>query len=483
MKQYFRNHLVPVSIMMTLIILAIYPALTFVSVQAQDRDPRNYYPDGCVPSESGWQRAPEAEEYVLTRLNQWRVGVGLYPLSRNTRLDLVASQQATFISPYAPFEDERFHTVGDYSAWHTDVLGQSVRERLRRNGWPVYDNGQVIGAEIAAYFPDVSGALDFWQTSRVHNMTATRPGFREAGVYVMCWKRWLLTYVVLAARPDFVPVSYDPYSNALYLSDESRSFGLPNTGFKPDYIQILDMGGSRLHREEWLVWDDVVQLPANAPDRIQVLFTDGVTRLRTEIDINVNRTFPSQPTPTPIPTITPTPSPTEGPSPTPTLFPTATIVPSATPAARSGDDVYDITLYYNSQFISFVNESGTYLDLEALAVNSPHIPPFNRSMTFFAQPFVDGGGSLEFFPPNTCIQAFSRTRFDGPGVDPPTCLRRVAWRGALEPGERFWLHESFEVTYGLEVIASCPGLRVRNQDATCSFDLPDEARLHERPAG
>jgi hypothetical protein len=289
----------------------------------------------------------------------------------------------------------------------------------------------------------------------------------------MCWKGWLLQMVVMASRPNYVPVTYDPYTNSLFLGDESNSYLNPNSGFQPDFVQILDTGRNRLHAEEWLVWNEVLQLPENAPDRIILVFTDGVTLLETEIDINVDRTFPAQATPTPLPTITPTMLPTTGP--TPTVFvPTPTLIPTVTPLPRDGNN-YDVVIYYNEDFVSVVNESGRFANFRPLAITSNSLPPFSRSMTFFALPYVLGGGKLENFPPFYCVQAFSGARFTGPGKDPNTCVRRVSWRNALTPGERYWLRSSFEMTYGLEVVASCQGLQVRNSQSECGFDLPEGA--------
>ncbi len=459
----------------TVAILTLAVLLAFVVTPAhlQDRDPRDYYPDGCTYDNNQWLRAPQAEEFVLTRLNQWRVALGVYPLQRNAQLDLIAAQQASFIAPNAPFGDDRFIAEGDFSAWHTDVLGQGIDSRLERNGWPVYDTGRIIGAEIAAYFPDVSGAINFWQTSSVHSTTVSRPGLREAGVYVMCWRGWLLQYVVMASRPNYVAVTYDPYSNALFLTDESSSFLLPNRGFRPDFVQIRDLGGNRLHEAEWLIWNEVVQLPPNAPDRLVIAFTDGVTVLETEIDINRDRTFPSQPTPTPIPTSTPTQMPTVGPSPT-VFVPAPTLVPSPTPPPNNGDN-YDIAIYYNEDYVTIVNESGRFANLQPMAIVSEILPPFSRGMSFFALPYIEDGGDLENFAPGACVQAFSRARYDGPGRNPTSCTNRVAWRSALRPGERFWLRPRFEITYGLQMIASCSGLQVRDARMVCGFDLPESA--------
>ena len=415
-------------------------------------------------------RAPEAEDFILTRLNQWRLALGLTPFSRNQQLDEIARQQANYMSRFAPFSDARFNQEGVFSVWHQDVIGRDILDRLKFSGWPANNRGAYIGSEIAAYYTSVSDAIGFWQNSQVHSRTTLTPGFREAGVTTLCWRGWLLTYVVFASQPQTLTATYDPYLNALFLGDESRSYLEPNTGFRPDFLQITDEFGNRIHEEEWLLWDDVIRLPVKPPGRFNVFATDGVTSLTLDVDINRDRTFPSQPTPTMTPTATPSPLPTAGPSPT-RFVPTATLVPSPTPPPRNGDS-YDMMIYYNVDYYAIVNESGQRVNLSPLTITSGGFPFFQRNFSYLAFPYIQNGGSIESFPIGGCVQGFSGERFDGPGSNPDTCTVQAAWRSALEPGERFWLRRSFEINYGLEIIASCPGLVIRQGTGVCGFDLP-----------
>jgi len=203
-----------------------------------------------------------------------------------------------------------------------------------------------------------------------------------------------------------------------------------------------------------------------------------VTTITKLVDLRDDRIFPSQADPTATPTWTPTATSTLGPSPT-AYVPTATFVPTSTPNALSGNN-YDIVLYYNQNYISIVNETGQHVNLEPMGFTADEFPIFEIGMPFLAQPFINRGGDLSFFPPNSCIQAFSGARFTGPGEDPASCIRRVAYRNALEPSERFWLRPNFEITYGLQVVAGCQGLQVYVQEAHCGFDLPEFALEHER---
>jgi hypothetical protein len=463
------------SLIFSLVLLCIVGA---IPSYVQDADSRNYYPVICTGDSDEWVEAPEAEEYVLTRLNQWRLSVGVMPLERNDLLDRVAGQQLSYIRGFAPFDMAPFNNADDFRPWHTDVTGGTVLRRLERNGWPRFDNGVMVASEIAAYYPTISQSINFWQRSTVHNRTATLGGFREVGVRTQCWHGWLLTYVVMASRPDTLTVVFDPHTNALYFGDESRSYSGDVLGFRPDFYQIQDRSGRRMHADEWLIWNDVIQLPPASPQELRIIFTDGVTTITKEINLRENRIFPSQADPTATPTWTPTATSTLGPSPT-AYVPTATFVPTTTPSSISSAG-YDIVLYYNQNYITIVNESRQHVNLEPLGFTSDEFPIFEIGMSFLAQPFINLGGNIASFPPHSCVQAFSGARFTGPGEDPLTCVRRVAYRNALEPSERFWLRPNFEITYGLQVIAGCQGLQVYVQEAHCGFDLPDFALEHER---
>jgi hypothetical protein len=467
MWKRFRHVLIASMMLTMLCILGVIPAYV------QDRDSRDYYPMNCDSDNDEWIQAPEAEEFVLTRLNQWRLSVGVSPLERNDLLNRVASQQLGYISQFAPFSLPPFGGVDNFRPWHLDATGGLVADRLERNGWPSYDTGLIIGSEIAAYYPDINQSINFWQRSPVHNSTATLSGLREVGIHVECWKGWLLTYVVMASRPQTLTVIYDPHTNALYFGDESRSYANYNIGFRPDFYQMQDMNGNRLHQADWLVWGPVVQLPPNAPNQMRIVFTDGVTSLTRDVDLNHDRIFPSQANPSATPTLTPSATATDGPSPTPRLS-SATVTATSTPPAINGNN-YDIVLYFNQGYITLVNETGQRVNLEPLAFHSFDFPVFEIGMPFLAQPFIDQGGDLSRFPANSCIQAFSSERFTGPGENPTSCLRRLAYRSALEPSERFWLRTNFQISFGLQTIASCQGLQVYSQNAVCGFDLPDFA--------
>ena len=133
-----------------------------------------------------------------------------------------------------------------------------------------------------------------------------------------------------------------------------------------------------------------------------------------------------------------------------------------------------MVIYYNEDYFTIVNESGRELNWELLAVQAAEFPPFQRNMEYFARYYTLNGGDLGAFPPNACLQVFSLERFNnGPGPRPDSCERLISWRSALEPGERFWLRDTFRINYNLNVVASCPGLVIRSDELSCGFDLPE----------
>jgi hypothetical protein len=319
-----------------------------------------------------------------------------------------------------------------------------------------------LAGEIAAYYPNVAGAVNFWQHSTVHRDTVQISGFREVGVYSICRRGWLLSYVVLGGRPGVLPVTYDPVSRALFLT---RDVSFYTDKFIPAFVQILGADGLRLHQDEWLVWSDVMQLPAYSGDEITVVMTDGITEVRTAVNLYEDRIFPSQPTP--MPTITPTPHPTSTPvliTATP-LPPTPIPSPTPLPQDLSG---YDIVLYYNINSITLVNQSGGPLNLAPLAVRS-NFPILERSGSWWGAYY---GGDLTRVPDRFCMQAYAGEIFNGPDRRPQTCSRLSSVRGNLRVGERFWLGRQFEVLYYRQVVAVCSGVRLTEESATCSFDLP-----------
>ncbi len=285
-----------------------------------------------------YPRDVSVEDEILGELNRWRIRIGLDPLARNADLDFLAMEQARYMAPRIPFLGE--------TEFHLDQYGYGIVGRARLFGWPGYDiPSRLVISEIAAYFPDVAGSINFWQTSRIHNAAVTTAGFREAGVAVLRHRNWILTYVVMGGRPNVLPVTYDAGRNVLFLSRDRSLYG---DNFRPTRVRILDEFGERVHDQEWLVWSNRLLLPRGANGTITVIQTDGIRESRWTLNLYDSRVFPADPTPTPSntpqPTRTPTPilvtaTPTPVlPTPTPTATPNPWDIPTPPPLPPPPDN-------------------------------------------------------------------------------------------------------------------------------------------------
>ncbi len=94
----------------------------------------------------------------MDKLNGWRLRKKLQPLHRNPDLDKLAMLQASYIAQRMPYVQK--------AELHTDAYGYGVFERAQALGWQGYDLPElVVAGEIAAYYNNTDGALNFWQHS------------------------------------------------------------------------------------------------------------------------------------------------------------------------------------------------------------------------------------------------------------------------------------------------------------------------------
>jgi uncharacterized protein YkwD len=401
-------------------------------------------------SSEAYPRDEAAELEVITELNFWRIRRGLSPLQRNPDLDYLAMLQAEYIAPNVPFTGE--------VDFHTDQYGDGVFKRAELAGWPGYDTpDRVLVSEIAAYFPSVDGAINFWQHSAVHKASVETGGFRELGVAVLRYENWYISYVVLGGRPEVYPVLYDPTRGTLYLSIDRSVF---SDNYRPTRVQILDAAGNRLHNDEWLIWSDRMPLPQGASDVLTVIYSDGIREYKTSVNLYDARIFPSMPTPTP--SNTPTPAPTA----TPVLATSTPQPPTMTPTSTQppANGHFEVKLVYDNQSLTLINESSSALNLVPLTFVSQSIGLTRTGAWLGKYSKV----SLETFPSHYCMQAWSFEQSHIPPTLPEDCTVRASGRSVLKVGERFWLAGRFEVAYRNETIAVCYA-----DTGQCAFDIPD----------
>ncbi len=402
-----------------------------------------------------FSRDADTELQILTEINRWRVHRGFLPLMRNPDLDEIALEQADYISAKVPFEGE--------AGFHIDAYGDGVSKRALYYGWPAYDddpNKELI-SEIAAYFPSVMGSIHFWQTSKPHHDAVETAGYREAGVAVLRKGDWLLSYVELAGRQDVLPVTYDAAHNTLYLSTDQSWYAEP---FTPLYVRILDSKGNRLHSDDWLPWSERIRLPANPPNNLTVIVSDGIREITTNVDLSQSLIYPSDPPPPHVATTLSTFSPlTTNPSSTSTV---SDETPAKTPTPIDGQ--FQVRMVYDNTSFSLINQSPAALDLSRLMISS-HVINFSRDGQWLGH---YSGVSVNRFPSTWCMQVWSFEVFTGPPAVPDGCTRMASGRSAVLAGERFWLANRFDVYYGGDLMTSC--FRDTHE---CGFDVPASTDL------
>jgi uncharacterized protein YkwD len=419
-----------------LVLVVAFWGGSFVLTQEVDADPN--------------PRDMDAEWDVLTELNHWRVRKGLMPFARNEDLDYLAEQQARYIVPMAPFTTKKVD-------FHSDEYGETPIERAVLFGWPIYDNpSRVLIAEIAAYYPNVAGAINFWQNSEIHRRSVEIQGYREAGVAVLQYRQWQLSFVVLGGRPDVLPVLFDPVRSTFFLSTDDSFY---TDRFRPTRVAFLDDTGTRIHDTDWLPWASKIRITSGLTQDMTVIVTDGIREIETHVNLYQHRAFPSDPLP--VFNTTPTPRPTlQLPifTPAPTTLP-ITPTPSPTPMGERAM----IKITWDDESMTLINQSSLRLDMTRLVLVSPTLG-FQKTGSWMGAYSL---APLDAFPPRFCMQLWSlEYSLNSPEL-PSDCALLASGRNVLRASERFWMTRSFDVKYDGVTIATCVGA-----NRICEFDIP-----------
>ena len=387
----------------------------------------------------------DAESLVLTELNRWRLSKTMMPFLRNDLLDRLAEDQAQYIMERGWFTDQM--------DFHTDAYGGGVITRLQNEGWPAYNFvEQTLGGENAAYYQTVNGAINFWKGSEDHRDNVETIGFREIGIAAFAFRDSILVYTVLAGRPNVLPVVVDAEHAWAFMSYDESYY---SEGFRPTRVGFYNDKGERLHEQLWLVWSRRMILPGGVTENFVVLFTDGITTIRTDVHLPDALLFPSEPEAadferllviTPVPTLIP-------------LVPLPTMEYVPTPMPR-GDD-FQIKLMYNSDSFFLLNNSAAPINLNGLSI---HSDGRTISARFLAQYSPDEVTAIRA---GGCLQAYSFAVEKRWPDAPRECGKVLSVRNGFRAGDRFWLVPSFEVFWQDEQIATCYA-----GDFVCSFDLP-----------
>ncbi len=412
-----------------------------------------------VPHPARAQPDPDLARELVAALNAWRVTEGLWPLQPNTTLGALAQQQADYLIGLPDLPDDI----------HTGPGGETPPERASAPpyNWPDYGRADRVAiGEIGYVGAGVSQAITWWRGSDTHTRAITNDDYREVGVGTAPHRDGHLLIVVLGARPNVLPAQLDPVNRVLYLSTERYRWA----GSSPDWVhdvtgvRLFDLQGRPLNAG-WQAWQPVLSLPANAGERLYVLYTDGVQQALAEVETPADLVLlpdtlaavvalaetvtqaavagpPTRPDAAPPPPagdaeIVPPAAATA--APTPTARPTAT----PTPGTRR-----DVVIVYDSRSLAVLNASGAAVDLSALVLA---YPGGQLAVTAWESTFLNV--PLSAFPTGDCLQAWSwNEASDPPKPDACRYLRSIL---TLNPSRLFWTRADFDVQWNGTWLATC----------------------------
>jgi uncharacterized protein YkwD len=421
------------------------------------------------PSTRAQSDAENAARGIVAQINAYRLEHDLQPLAVNARLETMARDQALYVTSLP--------ALPEGSDMHIDGSGQTPRERALRDPyhWETYGSDVQIVIGENAGVGNVEFVMRFWKNSAIHNQTLLNPTYREIGVWAVPYDYGYVFIVVFGGRPDVLPVLVNPLTNELYISNEYYTQGSGDWLREAKTIRLFNASGGPL--TDVIPWQNQLPIPANAGDKLFVLFDDGRTQLIQQVDLQRDWVVlpdtlalePSAAAPavaaaasaTPVPTIAPTlpaasatpvpaastavPTPTgSAASLTPTLAaptPTATVAPTPTSAAP------DIRLIYDDHSLTLLNLSDRRIDISAVAITGSGTTLATARWTQVAPVLLDD------FSVGGCLQVWS---WDEP-VDlpqPSACATRLSYI-YIAPDTLFWTQGDFSITQGGAVIATC----------------------------
>lgn len=387
----------------------------------------------------------ETEDLVLTELNRWRLTKNMMPFARNAQLDYLAESQAEYMMGRGWFYDGM--------DFHTDAYGGGIISRLSNDGWPAYNFvEQILGGENAAFYQTVGGVINFWKGSERHRDNVETVGFREIGIAAYAYRDNVLVYTVLAGRPNVLPVVVDAKHGWAFMAYDESYY---SDGFRPTRVGFYNDKGERLHEQPWLVWSRRMNLPAGITENFVVLFTDGITTIRTDVHLPDAFLYPADPEGsnlanlleyTPVPTLIPL-------QPIPTLEYLPTLPPRS--------DEYQITLMYDSDSFFAINTSPDPINLAPMSITSDGRSVNARFLAAYSPDPVTAIRS------GGCLQAYSYAVEKTWPRAPKECTKTLSVRNGFRAGDRFWLVPTFEVYWNDEYLLTCYA-----SDFVCSFDVP-----------
>lgn len=378
---------------------------------------------------------------ILGLLNEWRLSLGLTPFRLDETLEAMAIYQANYLVT--------LRTIPDGPDIHKGRGGEGVKERalFDQFNWPYYGRPEQMQIGEIAAVRTAAGAITFWKSSSPHRRTVTNPAYREIGIAAFRRGAGYIYVAVLGARPSVLPALADTENGRLYLTNERSGYAAQQQPWMhtADRVRLFDAEGRPLN-DDWIPWQETIDLPKDAGDTLYVLYTDGSAESLSEVDLTIDVVV--------LPGYEPPPDPALA------LLPAATAAPTATPEPPRPE----ILLVYDGRSLSIINNARRALDLYGLEVagSQARLP-----LTWWLNaPGADENFELFAFPPGDCVQAWSFTETNAPRK-PAECRVRRAGRSQLTRGQFFWLEGSFDVLLDGNVVGTCEAEAKR-----CEVDLP-----------
>lgn len=346
---------------------------------------------------------PAAAE-IVEKLNAWRISEGTWPLKVNPTLEALALDQAEYVLSLPDVPDG-----GDIHLGRNGE-GPKVRARAAPYSWPAYDRPEQIALDEIAYVGrDADAALGFWQSSSVHRASSLNPSYREVGVAALPHSFGYLYVVVLGARPNVLPVTYDSLAGVLYLTNE-RYLAARGAAWIKDAteVKLFDAEGKPIG-QGWRPWQPTIRLSDYTGDTLFVSFSDGYVEVIAPVSLtrDLVRLPPNAPVPTTAPLMVVVQPGTATPAPAPTatrVAPPGLSIPTPTPVAPAPAQgvAQDVAIIYDSRSLAIFNAAGRTMNLSQLemAAGTTIFPIARWQTQWLAAP-------LDAFPAGDCLQTWS----------------------------------------------------------------------------
>lgn len=213
---------------------------------------------------------------VVQQINDYRIGLGLWPLRYDARLQVMAVDQANYLA-----EQIAAGAFPDYEDIHRGRTGAFIRERALLFDWEFYGNrDQTAAGEVAYVGSTTNEAVTFWSGSSIHNSTITGTGYRYIGASVAESNFGNVYIVVTGSEPNRLPVLIDQEAGLMYLTSEEYVWAVKDEFIKTVTAVRVSPDGET---GEFVPYTLTQPLPDYADTTFFVDYTDGDVLVTTQV--------------------------------------------------------------------------------------------------------------------------------------------------------------------------------------------------------